>query len=88
MSEPKLPFFGCLGPLCTQDGVPIHHSGPRGGNLAPARRCAPKAKHRKNRVRANALSLDPSDTFYKHPGSPEGILGICFTVRSSFKIVF
>ena len=88
MSEPKLPYFGCLGPLCTQGGVPINHSGPRGGNLGPARRCAPKAKHRKNRVRANALSLDPSDTFYKHPGSPEGILGICFTVRSSFKIVF
>ena len=40
------------------------HSGPRGGNLGPARRCAPRAKHRKNRVRANALSLDPSDTFY------------------------
>ena len=25
MSEPKLPYLGCLGPLCTQDSMPIQH---------------------------------------------------------------
>ena len=38
-------------------------------------------------VRANALSLDLSDTFYS-TGFPEGKARFYFLVRSSFRIVF